>query len=216
MQGTKCYKLTDQRGCTQGMQWVPGEWHSVSGIGTLCSAAFLHAYPSALAAVFMNPVHARIQLPRLWVAEALGASREDNGLKVGFAQLRIVEEILIPIVTQEQRIRLALLASLEVCSNPAWIEYARNYLFGNSLRFTESHRTIVESEEERSCRTYAWKAALYDEVEYGSAMAMQIACQYKSLNAEALFTEAWGGVVIDTPANGRSRETTAFRSAPHD
>jgi hypothetical protein len=217
MQGTKVYKLTDQQGKTQGLQWIPGEWHSTSGVGTLCSASFLHAYPSALCSIFMNPIHARIQLPKLWIAEALGASKEDAGLKVGFSQLRIVEEILPPLIDQEHRIRLGLLASLEICSNPQWIAYAQNYLTGNSITFRDANvKTVVESNEERDCRTYAWKAALYEDVESGSALAMQIACQYKSLNAEGLFQQAWGGVFLDTPAAGRSRETTAFRSAPHD
>jgi len=164
--------------------------------------------------MFMNPIHARIQLPRLWKAEGLGTTREDNGLKIGYKQLRIVQELLPPIVTQEHRITMALLASLEVCGNNQWRAYAENYLRGNRITMTMA-RPYIEAGEEVECRTYAWKAALYEEVEVNSALAMQIAAQYRSIDTQAIFTEA-AGTYIDTPADGRSRETTAFRSAPHD
>jgi hypothetical protein len=163
--------------------------------------------------MFMNPIHANIQTPRLWLAEGLGAFKEDAGLKMGFAQLRLVEELLPPIITQEHRIRLALFASLEVCGNSAWRAYAENYLNGNALTLHEA-RNYAESNEEMECRTYAWKAALYEEVERNSALAMQIAMQYKPFDADTTFQRAYGAVYVDTVAGGRSRETTAFRSSP--
>lgn len=207
------YKLTDQEFKTGGIRWVPGEWHSTSGVGTLCSAAFLHAYPTALAAMFMNPIHARIASPRLWQAEGLGTTVEDCGLKLGCTQLRITQELLLPILDQEHRIRAALLASLEACGNQQWRAFANNFLVKGGLTFHPANDR-PEPIEEVTVRQHAYKAAMYEEVEFNSAMAIQCACQYKKIAAEPLLVEAYGHEYIDTPARGASREGQAFRSSP--
>jgi hypothetical protein len=173
----------------------------------------LHAYPTQLAALFMNPVHANIIQYRLWEAEALGMIHEDHGLKLGATQLRLVRELIPVTIEQEDRIRLALLASLEICANSAWRAYADNWLHGPMIKFTNSV-VATEHQEEISCRTHAYKAAMYEQVGFNSAMALQIACQYKNIDGTSLMQDAYGILPNDTPANGRSIEGQAFRSSP--
>ena len=69
----KVYKLTTQDNTTHnGCKWVPGEWKETNGEGPLCGPGWLHAYEDKLTAVFMNPEHAKIANPKLWIAEADG------------------------------------------------------------------------------------------------------------------------------------------------
>jgi hypothetical protein len=203
------YKLTTQEVKTGPLQWCVGEWHSATG-GGICTPGMLHYYPTVLAALFMNPIHANIQLPRLWKCEVAGVMEEDCGMKCAAKQMRITEELLIPTIEQEDRIRLALLASLEICSNPQWRAYAENWIHGPAIKFDTS-RPAPESQEEIACRSYAYKAAMYENVEFSSAMATQIACQYKKMDATSLFVGAYGTTPTDTPARGRSREGQAMR-----
>ena len=56
---TRYYKLTDSKGQTHGRtEWGPGITHQAPGVGELCTAGWLHAYPDPVLAVLMNPIHA--------------------------------------------------------------------------------------------------------------------------------------------------------------
>ena len=69
------YKLTDKNLQTQNRyQWQINEWRVTKGTGELCSAGWLHFYYSKELALFLNPIHARIAEPRMFVAEIGRAS----------------------------------------------------------------------------------------------------------------------------------------------
>ena len=79
----KLYKLT-RSNCTtrENTLWVPGEWRETSGIGSLCSSGWLHAYEHPLLAILHNPIHAYIVNPRLWEAEGAGKELRDDEMKL--------------------------------------------------------------------------------------------------------------------------------------
>lgn len=69
----KKYKLTTQSLTTHnGFQWEPGIPRTASGEGFLYGPGWLHYYHDPLIAVMLNPIHADIQDPILWLAEMLG------------------------------------------------------------------------------------------------------------------------------------------------
>ena len=125
------YKLTDQKMQTRGgYQWEIGAPSETDGSGDLCGPGWLHYYHDPLLAVLLNPIHANIDNPILWEAEAEGLHRDDNGLKGGCTRLTLLRQIDLPQITTEQRVRFAILCAKEVCAEPVWNAWADRWLSG--------------------------------------------------------------------------------------
>ena len=106
---SKYYKLTDEKDQTYNQcQWGEGVEHTAPGEGKLCTEGWIHCYDHLLLAVFLNPIHGGYNLitAHLWECEVSGKIKEDRGLKFGVEKLKTLKRISLPIVTQEQRIRL--------------------------------------------------------------------------------------------------------------
>src|SRR5262245_43735323 len=105
----KAYKLTRQNLTTYGgFQWEIGKTYKTSGEDDLCSGGWLHFYEHPLLAVFHNPIHANYSNPRLFEAKIGQKIKKDCQLKAGTTSLTLLNEIPIPEVTTEQRIRYAI------------------------------------------------------------------------------------------------------------
>ena len=136
---TKLYKLTDEQGRTRAgedneLTWAVGVEHRTAGMGTrLCTADVIHAYEHPLIAVLMNPVHAMLNpaTMRLFVAEGNIVAHEGQ-LKCGVHALKIVEEIAVPTLTTEQRVKFAILCAKCVCTDVAWNAWADKWLSGEN------------------------------------------------------------------------------------
>ena len=157
---TKLYKLTDEQGRTRArhdneLTWTVGVEHRTACKGTrLCTADVIHAYEHPLIAVLMNPVHADFNpnTMRLFVAEGEIVAREGQ-LKCGVYALKIVEEIAVPTLTNEQRVKCAILCTKRVCQEAAWNVWADKWLSGED-RSAEA----AEAAAEAMARA-AWAAA---------------------------------------------------------
>ena len=146
MESKTCYKLTNQDMATHnGYKWEINKWRKVDakdGDGNLCSGSFLHAYTDPVLAIFLNPIHANISNMRLFRAEGRGRFADDNGLKIGYSQMRLVEELPVKMPTTEQRVKFAILCAMEVYDHPDFLDWCHKWLIG----------------EDRS-RAAAWAAA---------------------------------------------------------
>jgi hypothetical protein len=132
MEPKQVFKLTNQALQTHNnFQWTVGEWCEAPGTGELCTNGWLHWYHSAELALLLNPIHANIKNPRLFVAEASGAMRDDLGLKGGSTKLRITQEIQYVAPTTEQRVKFAILCASAVCRDTAFLEWANGWLNGS-------------------------------------------------------------------------------------
>lgn len=126
------YKLTDQKMQTRGgYQWEPGVPRETDGSGDLCGPGWLHYYHDPLLAALLNPIHADIDAPIMWEAEAEGLHRDDNGLKGGCTRLTLIRQIDPPQITTEQRIRFGILCAKAVCDSPEWNAWADRWLDGS-------------------------------------------------------------------------------------
>src|SRR6266496_3568750 len=124
------YKLTDENMQTfRGFQWELGEEQIVPGMGELCSTGWLHAYTDPLLAVLLNPMHARIANPRLFRCQG-EVGKTDHGLKVGCVRLTLAEEMPLPVVTTEQRVKFAILCALSVYHEATFAAWANAWLSG--------------------------------------------------------------------------------------
>jgi len=152
-------KLTDQDMQTHGgCQWVLGEWKEVSGKGGLCTDGWLHGYTDPLLAVFLNPIHANIKNPRLWRIEVDGARLDDHGLKFGVQRMRLVEELPLPVVTTEQRVRFTILCAYPTASD-GWQTWAAGWLSGRNRSASASAAAAAVKAAAASAAASAWAAA---------------------------------------------------------
>ena len=128
------YKLTRQDDTTSGgdttVTWGANVSHTAVGSGTqLCSSDVIHAYTHPLLAVLLNPIHANYENPKLWRCEGEVVA-DDHGLKVGVKTLTTIEEITLPVVTTEQRVKFAILCAKQVYKDKQWNEWADKWLSG--------------------------------------------------------------------------------------
>ena len=162
---TKLYKLTDEQGRTRAgedneLTWAVGVEHKTAGTGTrLCTPDVIHAYEHPLIAVLMNPMHAMFNpaTMRLFVAEGEIVACEGQ-LKCGVHALKIVEEIAIPVLTIEQRVKFAILCAKQVCKDDAWNAWADKWLSGED-RAAEAARAARAARAAEAARAEAAGAA---------------------------------------------------------
>jgi hypothetical protein len=160
----KVYKLTDQKMQTRdGFQYRLNRVRVAPGVGELCTAGWLHGYSDPLLAVLLNPVHADVQNPRLFEAEASGATQDDCGLKLGVQRLTLRKEIPLPVVTTSQRIRFAILCALGIPQSPEFVRWATRWLSGED-RSPEAAAAAAEAARVAEARAAA-RAARAAEVE---------------------------------------------------
>lgn len=132
------WKLTDSDGFTheKSCQWgrrVANPHGVKDGERALCSPSWYHGYDNAYLAVLMNPIHAKITSPRLWLAEWRGARLDDRGLKFGATELRTLREVKVPVITPEQRVAFAIFCAgqvLDEASCPTWHDWAHGWMCG--------------------------------------------------------------------------------------
>ena len=176
MEGKTCYKLTNQDMTTHnGYKWEINKWRKVNakdGDGNLCSGSFLHAYTDPVLAIFLNPIHANISNMRLFRAEGRGRFADDNGLKIGYSQMRLVEELPVKMPTTEQRVKFAILCAMEVYEHPDFLDWCHKWLIGE------------DRSEDRS-EAAAWAAAR------AAARAARAAWAAARAAARAAWAAAW-------------------------
>ena len=181
----KLYKLTDEQGRTRAgedneLTWAVGVAHKTAGTGTrLCTADVIHAYEHPLIAVLMNPVHAMFNPAkmRLFVAEGEIVAREGE-LKCGVHALEIVEEIPVPTLTTEQRVKFAILCAKCVCTDVAWNAWADKWLSSDDRSAEAAEATAWAAEATAwaaEAAAAAWAAAEAAEAAWAAALAVEAA-----------------------------------------
>jgi hypothetical protein len=118
--------LTTYNGC----QWVVGEWKETSGEGGLCGPGWLHCYDTPELAVLLNPAHAHIYNPVGYWVEVEGLCKTDHGLKSGYTRMRLIEPLVLPVYTIEQRVRFAIACAVTVYRKPSFVRWATDWLSG--------------------------------------------------------------------------------------
>lgn len=129
------YKLTDKFGNTKNQtHWAEGTRHEIAkelrdSTQHLCSKHYYHAYENPLVAVFMNPSHAGFRNPILWRATGW-VSKRDGQIKCGCFTLRTLQQIPLPVLTTNQRVRVAIQCALKRSQTESFKLWAKNWLSG--------------------------------------------------------------------------------------
>jgi hypothetical protein len=125
------YKLTDQHLRTmQACQWEVGQW-KIAGDDPGSIGGWLHCYFNPRLAILLNPVHAHIEKPRLWLAEARGRMVEQHRTKWAFSRMRLVKELPIPEMTAAEKLLFAKRCKEEVCDG-CWCK--PSYYLGEAIK----------------------------------------------------------------------------------
>jgi hypothetical protein len=109
------YKLTDANDQTHGgMQWGENVTHTADGKSDkLCNCHWLHAYPTPVLAVLMDPVHGKYGTSaHMWVCDAVVGLRNPD--KLGCAKITTLTRMEAPTITREQKVRFAILVAKAV------------------------------------------------------------------------------------------------------
>ncbi len=157
------YKLTDSDGYTRRGRynetlWGKGVRHEATGTGGLCSPGVIHQYNSPELASFFNPIHANIEHPICWEAEA-GRTVEHDGTKGGSRWLRTLRKVPLPTLTTEQRVEIAIRVALWHRSSlpSGYITWAERWLAGED-RSAEAARAAEAAAARAEERAAAWAA----------------------------------------------------------
>lgn len=164
----RLYKLTTQDNMTQNNTlWGPGVTHAAkeSG-GGLCSGSWIHAYSHPLVAIIMNPNHANIKNPKLWLASG-NPGCHDGQLKLGCKTLTTVRELSLPKISTEHLVVFAIDLSLRVFDDIGFALWANAWKSGTDRSCAAARAAraaaYASADSTRAARAaeYAARAAEY-------------------------------------------------------
>ena len=192
------YKLTDMNMKTYGeYPWVLGKWNRTSGKGDLCGPGWLHAYTSPVLAELLDPIHANFREYRLFRGEASGQVIRDSGLKVGYTNMRITEELPRLHITPENRIRFGIACACRVYTSAEYRAWAGRWVSGADR--TEAAAAAAEVAAEAAgvaAEVAAWAAGVAAEVAAAEAAAWATAAAVRAAWAAVVAAEAAAGAAV--------------------
>jgi len=157
-------KLTNKDGYTKNQTlWGENITHEATGSSNqaLCSDGWIHFYEHPLIAVFMNPVHARLNEPRLYSCLIEGEIKKDGQLKSGCKKLTTLSRLPLPVITSEQRIEIGIRCAMIVYKEQHWSLWAQKWLSGED-RTKKSADAAYDTAHDAAA--YAVIDAAYDAV----------------------------------------------------
>ena len=182
------YKLTDMNMKTYGeYPWVLGKWNRTSGKGDLCGPGWLHAYTSPVLAELLDPIHANFREYRVFRGEASGPVISDSGLKVGYTNMRITEELPRLHITTENRVRFGIACACRVYTSAEYRAWAGRWVSGAdrteaaarvAVRAASTARVAVRAAEgaaETAAAADTWAAEVAAEAAVWAVRAAEVA-----------------------------------------
>ena len=207
------YKLTDMNMKTYGgYPWVLGKWNRTSGKGDLCGPGWLHAYTSPVLAELLDPIHANFREYRVFRGEASGPVISDSGLKVGYTNMRITEELPRLHITTENRIRFGIACACRVYTSAEYRAWAGRWVSGadrteaaartaeTAVRAARTARAAVRAA--RTARAAVRAAACAAETAAAAAWAAETAAEAAAWAAEVAAEAAWAAEAAAKAAVG--------------
>ena len=189
------YKLTTQNLTTHnGFQWTKGIVEYADGSGALCSSGYLHYYHNPLLAAFLNPIHANISNPKLWIVKCEGQHLDDTGLKGGCTKMTLLKDIKMIEPTLNNRIAFGILCAMEVYKDETFQKWAQAWIDGtdrteesaNAAAANAAYATAYAAD----AATYAANAAARDAATYAARAAADAAANAAANAANAAYATA--------------------------
>ena len=187
------YKLTDMNMKTYGgYPWALGKWNRTSGEGDLCGPGWLHAYTSPVLAELLDPIHANFREYRVFRGEASGPVISDRGLKVGYTNMRITEELPRRHITTENRIRFGIACACRVYTSAEYRAWAGRWVSGADRTEAAARTAETAVRAARTARAAAW----------ATEVAAETAAEAAAWAAEVAAEAAWAAEAAAKAAVG--------------
>jgi hypothetical protein len=180
-------KLTDKNCYTKNRTlWGENITHEATGSSNqaLCSDGWIHFYEHPLIAVFMNPMHAHFNEPRLYSCLIEGEIKKDGQLKSGCRKLTTLSRLPLPVITSEQRTEIGIRCAMIVYKKQHWSLWAQKWLSG-------------EDRTEKSADDATYEAAAVHAAAYAAAAAADanaadaaVDAAYAAAAADAAYVDA--------------------------
>ena len=158
----KYYKLLTQDLKSHNTQWQIGVPITIQKEGNeMCTNQVLHCYNHPLLAVLFNPIHAKIQNPKLFEISVDQIVNTD-GLKFASKSQTLIEEISLPQINTEQRIEFAIKVAKLVCEDSKWNTWADSWLDGSDRSKESAWAAYADAADAARAANAAWAAAYAD------------------------------------------------------
>jgi len=135
--------LTPQLTSYDNFQWEIGKEYTIDRPGNvMCSNDVFHCYNNPLLAEFMMPMHLfekDYDLYKIEVPEFVNS----DGLKFASKSQTIIEKVERPVITNEQRIEIAIRVAKLVYVNVEWNEWADKWLTGEDRSKESAYATFT-------------------------------------------------------------------------
>ena len=158
----KAYKLLDQelKSHHGTFQWEIGKEYTIDKPGNeMCSDEVFHCYNHPLLAALFNPIHISIDNPRLFEIEVPEFVNDDK-LKYASKRQKLIKEITLPVISNEQRVEFAIRVTKLVCDDEAWNAWADRWLSGEDRSVESACAARVANDSYRVANAAAaWNAA---------------------------------------------------------
>jgi len=159
---TILYKLIDQDGYTR--RGASGETLRYAGAVVTANQSVtpklcvIHAYRYPELGLMLNPIHADLHEPRVWMVE--GDVVADDGTKIGCRRVRCLHELEVDhsVLTASARVRTAIYLAALVCNDPSWQWWATRWLSGED-RPTWAARAATAAWAVWAAEAASWAAA---------------------------------------------------------
>jgi hypothetical protein len=171
----KYYKLLSQEMTSHnGTKWEINKPITILKPGIrMCTDQVLHCYNHPLLASFLNPIHARIKNPRLFLI-SVDEIVNNDGLKFASKSQTLLEEIPYIDISLEKRIEIGIKIAKTVCKDESWNEWADKWLNGTDRSRESAYDAAVDAD-----------AAYYYAAVYAGDYAANPAAAYYAANAAA-------------------------------
>jgi hypothetical protein len=184
-------KLTDKNCYTKDRTlWGENITHEATGSSNqaLCSDGWIHFYEHPLIAVFMNPMHAQFNEPRLYSCLIEGEIKKDGQLKSGCRKLTTLLRLPLPVITSEQRTEIGIRCAMIVYKKQHWSLWAQKWLSG-------------EDRTEKSADDATYEAAADEAAAYAAAGSAEAnAAEAAEAAVDAAYAAASDAAYVDAAA----------------
>ena len=168
------YKLLSQDMMSNGnTKWEIGVKKIKKDTGNykMCTNNVFHCYSHPVLALFLNPIHANIENPRIFKIKVDRIVASD-GLKQATLEQTIIEELIIPKPTLIQTTAFGIICAKHIYKNIKFQSWANNWL---SNEDRSSHAAWAAAEAAEAAASAARAAASAARTTAGAAVAAEAA-----------------------------------------
>ena len=157
------YLVTDENDrISGGKYWFPGATHRTSGKGALFGPGWIQCYRSSILAAFLTPIYDGFENGHLWLCTgSIGIYHHD--IVFGASLLTARRRVLMPELSVDQRIRLAILTSRQAFREIAYIDWTGQWLDSRKLRNLGGQYSSHEEQDRKGIRDASPKLAESDQ-----------------------------------------------------